>query len=110
MPERLTGGWLIGGPDRRLVIEDPLTDDERREVARACEKELALGFPMIVDSVDDTVNRAYAAWPDRLYLVDLDGSVIFKGEKGPTGFLPDELGRVIDEVLAFYGSPTGSER
>ena len=45
---------------------------------------------MVVDRIDDAVEQAYAAWPERLYLVDLDGTVLYKG-KGPMDFDPDEL-------------------
>ncbi len=93
----------MGTPERELLIEDPLTFEERLAVARECEASLGLGFPLLVDELDDAVNHAYAAWPDRLYLVDLDGTVVYRGGKGPMGFQPDELETVLQELAAFYG-------
>ena len=92
----------MGSPERSLLIEDPQTDEERLALARTCEHDLELGFPLVVDHVDDAVNQAYAAWPERLYLVDLDGSLIYKGGKGPMDFTPDELGEVLAELVEFY--------
>ena len=103
VPERQTGTWLMGSPERQLLFEDPQTDAERLELARRCEREMALGFPFLVDRIDDAVNTAYAAWPERLYLVDVDGTVVYKGGKGPQEFRPEELGAVLEEVSAFYG-------
>ena len=57
---------------------------------------------MVVDRIDDAVGQAWAAWPDRLYLVDLDGTVVYRGGKGPMGFRPDELETVLDELVEFY--------
>jgi hypothetical protein len=41
--------------------------------------------------MQDTTSRAYAAFPDRLYLVGKDGKLVYTGGKGPRGFKPDEL-------------------
>ena len=38
--------------------------------------------------MDDKVNKAYAAWPDRLYVVGTDGKIAMMGEPGPRGFKP----------------------
>jgi hypothetical protein len=57
-------------------------------------------MPAIVDRLDDRVNKAYGAQPDRLYLVGLDGKVAFAGAKGPRGFKPDDLEEAIVAELA----------
>ena len=51
----------------------------------------------LVDEMDDAVNKAYAAFPTRLYLVGLDGRVVYAGGLGPFGFKPAELGEAIDK-------------
>jgi len=57
-------------------------------------------LPALVDDMDDTANNAYAGWPDRLYLIGLDGKVVFHGGRGPFGFLPNELEAAIETELA----------
>jgi type I thyroxine 5'-deiodinase len=49
--------------------------------------------------LDDTVNKAYSGWPDRLYLVGKDGQVAYKGGPGPSGFKPLELELAIQKAL-----------
>ena len=90
----------MGGGDAPLV-EDPLTLDERKDVAEVCMTKLALEpIPALVDDMQDTANTAYEAWPDRLFLVGRDGRIAYKGGPGPWGFLPDELEEAIEAELA----------
>ena len=80
-------------------IYDPKTNEERRAVAGRCEAELQYGMPTYVDEIDDAVSTAYAAKPTRLYLVGLDGHVVYAGGMGPFGFKPAELQAAIEEYL-----------
>jgi hypothetical protein len=96
LPERQSGRWLFGTAERRLFIEDPVTFEERLALARHCQESMGLGFPMLVDDLGDTVNTAYAAWPERLYLIDIDGTIIYRSEMGPEGYRPDQLARVLE--------------
>jgi hypothetical protein len=80
-------------------IYDPKTIEERRSVAGDCERSLRYGIKTLVDEMDDVVNKAYAAWPTRLYLVGLDGRIVYAGGLGPFGFKPFELGRAIVDYL-----------
>ena len=73
--------------------------EERMAVARTCYSDLGLSFPAIVDGMDDKVEKAYAAWPDRLYIVGVDGKIAYKGGKGPGGFKPLEMEKALKELL-----------
>src|SRR5688572_996780 len=77
--------WPMTDPESPLV-EEPLDTDERLAVARRCMSALALRpMPALVDGVDDQVEAAYEAWPDRLYLVDRAGRIAFRSGPGPFG-------------------------
>jgi hypothetical protein len=91
-----TDGWYMGNHD----IRDPRTIEERRLVAGECE----VGMRTYVDGMDDAVMEAYAAWPDRLYLIDVDGRVSYAGGRGPFGFKPAELKEAIERTLADQNS------
>ena len=80
----------------RHDIRDPVTIEERRSVARRCEGAIRLGMPTCVDDMRDTAMKAYAAWPDRLYLVGRDGRII-KKVKGV--YAEDELKRDVVQAL-----------
>lgn len=83
------------------LVEEPVTIEERIALAGECVKDLGLDkIPTLVDLLDDKVSREYAAWPDRLYLVDLAGNLAYAGGPGPGGFKPDELEAAIKELLA----------
>ena len=90
-----TDGWYMGNHD----IRDPQTIEERQALAGTCETRLKYGIPTIVDEMDDGVMKAYAAWPDRLYLIDTDGEVAFAGGRGPWGFKPSKLKKNIEGLM-----------
>jgi len=92
----------LGGPVEHVSqgIYDPQTIEERRKVAGRCEMALQYGIRTCVDEMDDAVMTAYAAIPDRLYLVGLDGRVVYAGGPGPFGFKPAELKDAIDAYLS----------
>jgi hypothetical protein len=64
--------------------------EERVEVGQTCMLKLALELPALVDEMDDSVARTYAAMPERLYLLGSDGRVVYKGGIGPMFFRPLE--------------------
>lgn len=86
-------GWDIGSENR---IYDPKTIEERREIAAMCEVALQYGIRTYVDEMDDAAMSAYAAWPERLYLIDTDGRVVYASKPGPSGFKPAELKDALD--------------
>ena len=109
-------GWWLGGGLRGLVLKlmipraatdiaDPKTIEERRAVAGQCESSLKYGIRTYVDEMDDAVSKAYAAKPTRLYLVGLDGRVVYAGGLGPYGFKPAEFGDAIQDYLEQIDTP-----
>ena len=56
-------------------------------------------MPLLVDTLDDSVNRAYSGFPDRLYLLDRAGKVAFKSGRGPFGYKPRELEQTLLMLL-----------
>lgn len=69
-----------------VVFDKPETYEERKEIAKACEVGLALKIPIIIDKMDDAVEKAYSSWPDRFYIVDKNGKIAYDGGPGPRGF------------------------
>jgi type I thyroxine 5'-deiodinase len=41
--------------------------------------------------MDNRANELYAGWPERLYIVDEKGTVVYKGKPGPYGYHPEEV-------------------
>ena len=75
------------------------TQAEKDEHAGVCVRKLDIRFPTLVDKMDNKVELAYAGWPDRLYLVGIDGRVLYKSAPGPAGFSPAQLETAIKKVF-----------
>lgn len=86
-----------------VVYEDPKAYEERAEIASTCAVKLGIEFPALVDSIENTTERAYTGWPDRLYLIDVDGRVAYKSAPGPFGFKPDQLAEALKQVAPSGG-------
>jgi hypothetical protein len=83
-----------------ILIEQPTTDDERQEAAILCTTSLKISLPTVLDKIDDRVANAYAAFPDRIYIVGADGKVAYKGQPGPAGFNVPEAIAALEVALA----------
>ena len=69
-----------------VVFAQPKTIEERAVVAEACVLRLELKMPTLLDDIDDTTDEAYAAAPERLYVIDTSGNVAYQSGMGPWGF------------------------
>lgn len=93
-------GWQVGANESEgIVLEQPTDLVGRAKVCTLMADKLALTIPAVVDTLDDTTNRAYGGWPDRLYLVGKDGRIAYKGGQGPWGFVPSQLETAIASEL-----------
>ncbi len=46
---------------------------------------------LAVDDVNDVAGKAFAAWPERLFVLDASLRVLYKGGLGPDGYKPAEV-------------------
>ncbi len=72
------------------TIEDPKTQLQRALVASQCSKKLEFAFTTVVDTMDDKTAVAWAAWPERIFVIDKAGRVAYAGHQGPWGFWPTD--------------------
>src|SRR5262245_16707637 len=85
-------GWSLESNSRLgIEVKQPTALSERFDVAGKCCALLEMSIPLFVDDLNDRVGRSYSGMPDRLYLIDRDGRVAYKGGRGPYGFKPAEL-------------------
>ena len=93
-------GWVLPGNDRIGISVSQHKDfAERCEVAGTCCGSLKMTIPMVVDEIDDRVGIAYSGMPDRLYIVDTNGRVAYKGGRGPFGYKPSEMEQALLMLL-----------
>jgi hypothetical protein len=106
-----TDGWRMDSNDEAgIAIEQPRDAAARQTVARRCCDSLKISMTMVMDEMDDRVGHAYSGMPDRLYLVDRQGRVAYKGGRGPFGFKPGELEQAIVMLLLDQHSPPAAAR
>lgn len=89
----------------KILIEDPKTLEERRKVAREFAEQFKISLPILVDTLDDQAEKAFAAWPDRIYVLDAEGKIAYKGGPGPRGFNVAEAAAVLAKLLAEPAPP-----
>jgi Iodothyronine deiodinase len=82
-----------------VVFSSPKTFDERVSVASACVRKLGIEFPALLDRIEDSTEREYTGWPDRLYVIDREGRVAYKSDPGPYGFTPGDMEEALKKVL-----------
>lgn len=83
--------------DRNVVYTQPQSDSERLQLAQTFVADMEVETETLVDDIRNTANACYAAWPERIYIVDRDGRIAFKGGMGPFNFDPEEIVRFFDK-------------
>ena len=92
--------WAMAfNEDERVRYAQPESTDERRSIASDFVDRTGMAMPIAVDGIDNAAMEAYAAWPERLYVITADGRIGFKGGMGPFFFSPDRLEAWLDEHL-----------
>jgi Iodothyronine deiodinase len=85
--------------DDDVLIAQHTTLEERFAAARAGVTRLGLTMPVLVDPMDDAVSEAFAAWPERIYVIDSGGRIAFKGGPGPWEFDPEAAASALAKLL-----------
>jgi hypothetical protein len=67
------------------VFHQPKTFEERRQLAETACTFWELPIPALVDEMEPSIDALYRAWPNRVYLLDTDGKIVYHGVKGPRG-------------------------
>ena len=82
-----------------VLVATAKSFDDRDEAANACVVKLGLHIPALVDDLQDSTERAYTGWPDRLFVIDPSGRVAYKSRPGPFGFYPEEMAKVLQSLV-----------
>jgi type I thyroxine 5'-deiodinase len=90
--------------EEKLVFNQPKELEERRKLAQVLVDRLKYRVPVAIDGMDNPADKAYSAWPERIYLVGAGGRVLYAGEVGPFGFHPEDA----EQALAALPPPASS--
>jgi type I thyroxine 5'-deiodinase len=72
-----------------VLLAQQTTLADRRTAALEAAARLSLTMPVLVDRMDDAAADAFAAWPERLVVIDRAARIADPGIPGPFGFDPD---------------------
>jgi hypothetical protein len=79
--------------EQNFVFKQPRSFDQRKELAKILVDRLKYRVPLAIDPMDNRTDKAFAAWPERIYI--LGDEVLYKGGPGPFGFKPDEAEKAL---------------
>jgi len=84
--------WQMDSNEKENVCyPQPKTTAQRVAIANDFVKRFRYDVPLAVDPIENRANALYAGWPERFYIVDEQGVIVFKGKPGPFGFHPEEV-------------------
>jgi hypothetical protein len=74
-----------------VCYRQPKTLAERVAIANDFTRRFHYPVPLAVDGMDNHAERLYAGWPERFYVIDEAGKIVYKGEPGPFGYHPEQI-------------------
>jgi len=69
----------------------PKTLAQRVAIANDFTQRFKFPLPFGIDEMTNAASDAYAAWPERLYIIDESGRISYKGGNGPFKYEPKEV-------------------
>jgi hypothetical protein len=74
-----------------VCYPQPMTSAQRIAIANDFVKRFSYEVPLLIDPIENPANAAYAGWPERFYILDEAGTIVYKGKPGPFGYHPEEV-------------------
>lgn len=74
-----------------VCYAQPKTMEQRVFIANDFIKRFKYPVPFGIDDMSNAANDAYAAWPERIYVIDESGRLAYCGGMGPFHYDPKEL-------------------
>lgn len=95
-----TDGWQTDSNiSEGVLFRQHQSYQEREQVAQTCSLDLHMSIPILVEEMDNNIDEAYGAAPERLYIIGADGRVAYQGGAGPHFFNLDEWEQAIEVCL-----------
>jgi hypothetical protein len=74
-----------------VCYAQPKNLGQRVAIANDFVKRFHFPLPFGIDDMNNRANDAYAAWPERLYILDESGRIVYRGGMGPFNYNPAEV-------------------
>ena len=73
-----------------VCYAQPKTLEQRVTIANDFVKRFNFTLPFGIDDMSNAANDAYAAWPERIYIIDESGRIAYRSGIGPFNYKPQE--------------------
>ena len=86
--------WRMASNEKNkddVCYAQPKTLAQRIAIANDFTQRFKFPLPFGIDEMNNAANDAYAAWPERLYILDDSGRISYKGGNGPFKYDPKEV-------------------
>jgi len=90
--------WALD--ETSACVRQPKTLDERNEVAQRFAANCPCKVNVFLDGMDNTLNKAYGAEPERLFVVDGNGNLAYCGGPGPFQYDPHEVRQFLEAATS----------
>jgi hypothetical protein len=74
-----------------VCYAQPKTLEQRVAIAKDFTARYKFPLPFAIDDMSNAADTAYAAWPERLYIIDETGHIVYRGGMGPFHYKPAEV-------------------
>jgi hypothetical protein len=78
-----------------VCYAQPKTLQQRVIIANDFTKRFKFPLPFGIDDMSNAANDAYAAWPERIYIIEESGHIAYRGGIGPFNYKPEEARRAL---------------
>lgn len=76
---------------QNVCYAQPKTLAQRVAIANDFVKRFKFPIPIGIDAMSDYADHLYGGWPERLYVIDPSGKVVYRGGMGPFDYHPAEV-------------------
>jgi thiol-disulfide isomerase/thioredoxin len=81
------------------VFTQPKTFSQRRVLAEAACGSWKTRMPVLIDTMKNPASDVYQSWPNRLFIIDKSGKIVYCGNVGPRGTRVDEAEPALNSLL-----------
>lgn len=78
-----------------VCYPQPHSLNDRLKIANDFTKRYKFSVPLVVDTMGNTANNLYSAWPERLYIIEPDKKLSYVGGLGPFNYKPQEVRAIL---------------
>lgn len=82
--------------DESVCYPQPKTLAQRAAIAKDFTERFHFPIPLGVDGMNDAAEHVYAGWPERIYIIDESGKIVYRGGLGPFHYHPQEARAWLD--------------